>query len=78
MKDGRRGKSGAAVAVVLIFVLLFPMLYVLSVGPMLRLNRSGVVRDSAMETLYFPLAWLHDHALLEGPLDWYIELWEPD
>lgn len=59
-------------------ILLVPIVYVLSVGPMFRLREDEVVGDSPWETIYSPLAWLHDHTFLEGPLDWYVELWLPD
>lgn len=29
-----------------------------------------------LEPIYQPLSWLHENTPLDGPLDWYVELWE--
>jgi len=37
-----------------------PVCYVLSVGPVAKLNNKGLVSDSFMVGLYAPLAWAND------------------
>lgn len=58
--------------------------YVLSVGPAARLCRSaqgswcapGGSAQSALESFYAPVLWLHERTRLRGVLDWYVQdLW---
>ena len=71
----KRGGGFAVVLVVLMFAA--PVLYVLSVGPAIRLHRTcGQPTREAIETIYRPVEWLLSTPL-EEPLQWYIELWEP-
>ena len=65
----RRRKGGAVIAAILI---LLPILYVLSIGPVaLLVEKTGVGMEAA-RTFYWPLIWLHDNTPLEGPLAKYI------
>ena len=56
-----------------------PVLYALSFGPVLRLCASvSPYRIPVwVGVIYAPLAWLHEHTPLRGPLDWYLGLWGP-
>jgi hypothetical protein len=52
------------------------VLYVLSIGPVVALNKSKPVTSlNAIRQVYFPVIWLHDHTALKGPLDAYARLW---
>lgn len=76
VKDDQNRRSGPAVVLALV-ILLFPIAYVLSIGPAARLADQGHIEMSVADAVYFPLKWLHDHTPLRGPLEWYVELWVP-
>ncbi len=57
------------------------LVYVLSVGPVVLvldkmrwLNRPAT--EAALNKVYAPLVWAHEHTPLRKPLDWYIALWD--
>ena len=50
------------------------VLYLLGVGPSELLWRRGLVSESALRVVYFPLLAVGGTPL-EKPLDWYCELW---
>jgi hypothetical protein len=56
-------------------VALSPLLYVLSIGPAGWAVDAGHFSRGQFHTLYAPVVWLHDHTLLEKPLEWYAGLW---
>lgn len=76
-----RGAGPAVVAVVLLLALL-PLLYVLSIGPVVGLFSRGYLQigpDSPVARFYAPLEYIHGEVpLLAQPLDWYVELWRKD
>lgn len=78
---GSRGAGPAAVAAVTLLVLL-PLLYVLSIGPVVWLFSRGYLQvgpESAVAKFYAPLEYVHGEVpWLAGPLDWYVELWRSD
>ena len=56
-------------------LLLLPVLYVLSIGPVVAaVKRTGKGEDAAM-SFYAPVIWLHNNTPLEKPLEWDAELW---
>ena len=58
-------------------VVLAPVLYVLSIGPVaFVIERTGKGKESAL-TLYAPRLWLAENKPLRKPLEWYIDLWTP-
>jgi hypothetical protein len=59
---------------VVVALLLLPVLYVLSMGPVARFATTPGSRHAA-QAFYAPLVWLHDSTPLKGPLEWYVELW---
>ena len=70
---GSRSSSGWLVT----FVVVAPLLYVLSIGPVAALlsrTNSGV-SVGTLRKIYAPVIWLHDHTLLKQPLEAYVELW---
>lgn len=74
--DGKRSRGGTWVLVTTTIVLLLPLLYVLSIGPVARCAAARPDDDhAALERFYAPVVWLHDHTFLEQPLEWYVNLW---
>ncbi len=73
-RERSSGKSiGLAILVLMVF--LSPVMYVLSIGPVVAISeRTGVGRD-VVEVAYFPVFWLHDNTPLDEPLERYAELW---
>jgi hypothetical protein len=59
-------------------LLLLPVIYFLSYGPMSKLyyDASSDAFDLLYEILYLPIEWLWQNTPLDGPIDWYEELWE--
>jgi hypothetical protein len=65
--------SHSAVGIVIAVLVLLPVLYVLSFGPVVTFlphQPSWVVED-----IYAPVLWLHDNTILEKPLEDYVEFW---
>lgn len=76
-RESKRESSGAAVAALLLLVLLFlPILYVLSLGPVIWIvNRTGM-EPGVFTVIYAPLEWLHEESeFAKWVLDAYIKLW---
>ena len=78
-KPTKRG-GGAVVVMALVAVLvLLPMLYVLSIGPVVWLvsnGRIGPSFQSGLEMVYAPLEWtVNEVPLIRGPIVMYAELW---
>jgi hypothetical protein len=69
-------------ALALVFVLLAPVLYVFSVGPVAYLaNAAQLPNDNilltALSAFYFPLEWISEHnQTAEAFFEWYINLWD--
>lgn len=67
-------------------LILLPVLYLASAGPLLGLNERGIISDSAWETLctsvYAPLVWLETRTDFFDTLPgsaymWYLRLFAP-
>ena len=57
-------------------MLLIPLLYFLSIGPVLLLfKKSRNPPTAGLRTFYYPVILLHDHTLLKGPIEAYCNLW---
>ena len=55
-----------------------PLLYVLSIGPVLKVVQSSgpnPAKRSVLRQVYAPVVWLHDHTFLEKPIEAYCGLW---
>jgi hypothetical protein len=50
-------------------------IYILSIGPVVAIVESVKVGKDAARAFYDPVVWLHDHTILEGPLEWYSSIW---
>jgi uncharacterized membrane protein len=82
--DDKPTKQGGGAAVVLVLVailVLLPMLYVLSVGPIIWMVHSGFISDSSVSVLgefYRPLEWVTNKVPVIGPaIDTYANWWQP-
>ena len=71
-RDENQSHSAATLALVLILV---PAMYVLSVGPVVAIVRKLNMGETAMQYVYAPVFWLHDHTVLKEPLEAYSHLW---
>ena len=61
-----------------VFVWVFiavPLLYVLSVGPVAKMVTINGSSGETVRLIYAPVIWLHDHTLLEKPLESYVAFW---
>lgn len=59
-------------------VVLLPIFYVLSIGPMVMAADFGIIPPSfepMLEIIYMPVVLLHEYTPLREPLEWYVELW---
>jgi hypothetical protein len=56
-------------------IALVPPLYVLSAGPVSVICLKAGISPEAVEAMYAPVIWLCEHTPLEGPLKWYLRLW---
>jgi hypothetical protein len=74
-RESRTEARGAgAVIVALVLMLLVPVAYVLSVGPVLK-SYNGDLPDAWL-VFYAPLVWLDAHApLCRQFFEWYVRLW---
>jgi hypothetical protein len=50
------------------------IVYALSIGPALQLNKRGMISAETIERFYFPLSFV---PVAQPILDWYIRLWVP-
>ena len=79
MRKETGGGVGIAVAIVGLLLLL-PAIYVLSIGPAVRLIHMGWLNESAAEVVYTPLIALTEICSpgpVEDGLTVYVEWWEP-
>lgn len=77
--DEPPAKSRSSSAAWSALIVVVPLIYVLSVGPVayvaLRLSMYNAAVAQA-RTFYAPVIWLHDHTFLKEPLNGYLEWWE--
>jgi hypothetical protein len=69
-KERSRGLYWVVGAVVLV-----PLLYALSIGPVGRACERAGLDSDGVEAFYAPLEWLHGNTPLAKPLRWYVRLW---
>ena len=68
----KKGNAGAIAAV----LVLLPVLYVLSIGPVIRFYLGGTMPPRFVVSFYYPLEWTHKNVRwTRGPLDAYLRLW---
>jgi hypothetical protein len=80
MSDGdKREQRGPFAGCLAVALLLLPLLYVLSLGPAVRLfHDSNSPFIGLIAGFYSPLKWLAQNCQPIGDaLNWYISLWQP-
>jgi hypothetical protein len=74
-RDGKRGGSRVAIGCGLV-VFLVPVVYVLSIGPVVWLMRSPSGPPQWFQVFYYPLAWLAgNYKPFQVALGWYMGFW---
>lgn len=74
-ESSSRGGAGLALLVAVLLFLL-PVLYVLSVGPVIWITYHCGLEGMYWEWFYWPLGWWHEHVEFTRPfLEWYVDLW---
>lgn len=80
-KPMKRGGGTAVVLVLVAVLVVLPMLYVLSTGPVVWMAHSGFISESLIPVIgviYAPLEWVAHNVPVVGPaLDQYVEWWQP-
>jgi hypothetical protein len=71
--DGRRAARDVVLAT-LFAAAFFPLLYVLSIGPVAFAVEKLNWDKAATKKFYAPVIWLHDHTPLKRPLELYLGL----
>ena len=68
-----KGSSGWLV----LFLIVAPLLYVLSIGPVAALvsRANNGLNAASLRKIYAPVIWLHDHTIMKKPLEAYVQLW---
>ncbi|MBI3463355.1 MAG: hypothetical protein HY000_09890 [Planctomycetes bacterium] len=61
---------------VLAALLSWAFLYIVSLGPAIVLSSFWRATENALQRIYTPLIWLHEHTSLKEPLEWYASFWE--
>lgn len=77
MADEPDSKSSSSTAWTGAMILLLPMLYVLSIGPMAFLTNASSGHSSLqsqIRSFYRPVIWLHDNTSLKTPLERYVRI----
>lgn len=77
-QDQKRGGCGVAAVAILLLCLL--IIYVLAVGPLIRIHDEGMMGETTtaiFEAVYCPLGWVAESSPVTGNLlEWYVSLWE--
>ncbi len=63
--------------IVLVLSVIFPILYLLSIGPVGAATKSSKNEATllAVQKIYRPVIWLRENTNLKKPLDAYARLW---
>jgi hypothetical protein len=74
-----RTRSKPVLVVAVLVVLLLPVAYVLSSGPAIYLNETGVISSESLEVVYWPFVWLERNSkVCEDVIGWWYGLWSPN
>ena len=58
-----------------LWVLLLPIVYVLSVGPVFAIAERFRLRAEPLLLVYAPVTWLHRNTPLKRPIEMYVDWW---
>lgn len=76
MNQENEEQSGHGGLVWIALIVLLPVLYVLSIGPVAAsFKMMGNPPPSYLMQFYVPVIWLHEHTPLKKPLEAYVKLW---
>jgi hypothetical protein len=76
MSDERESKSfSQKLSVVIGCLFALVLVYVLSIGPVALWCEKTHSDPVWVRQFYFPLIWLHNHTVLQRPLEVYLKLW---
>jgi len=79
-KPTKRGGGAVPVVILLVVLILLPMIYVLSVGPVLWMSSHDLIGESCgrvIETIYRPLEWVVKVPVIGSAIVTYMEWWLP-
>ena len=75
MDDDVESNSGLAPLTWLSLLMLVPLLYVLSMGPVVAIVGKNQANVATIRAIYGPVIWLHEHTPLKEPLELYAHMW---
>lgn len=75
MSEETSSESSNTFVYVGITLVLLPILYVLSIGPVVFILLKMKTTMGPLEIFYAPVIWLHDHTFLTEPLENYVRWW---
>lgn len=71
-----QGSAAAVVVVMLMITVMLPVLYVLSLGPVIMMIERGGMSTEFWQWFYAPLEWLCEHVdFIRTFVEWYVSLW---
>lgn len=74
--DERPSGASHPAAFAVVAGLLFPLAYILSVGPADALMKRGYIKPTAFAMFYRPVIYIYDHVpVLKQLIDWYLSWW---
>jgi len=74
-QHGEKNSGHAGLTWAVTFVAFAPVLYVLSIGPVVAITKSNPRTVATVQAIYYPVRWLHEHTLLRKPLEAYARFW---
>lgn len=76
MSDAKETESGSVGFLWAWGLVLIPLAYFLSIGPVLLMFKNiPNPPTNALRGFYYPIVLLHDHTLLQKPIEAYCDLW---
>ncbi|MBS2038220.1 hypothetical protein JST97_24760 [bacterium] len=53
-----------------------PLIYLFSIGPVVFVVEKTGRSPDLLVRAYTPVIWLHDHTILQRPLEGYVDFWQ--
>jgi hypothetical protein len=75
MSEAHEQESGTSGGLSWILLLVLPLLYVLSIGPVGAFAKGNPGLFTKTRVIYYPVILLHNHTPLRKPLEAYARLW---
>jgi hypothetical protein len=70
-----KAKTNNMISIIAALIPLALLLYVLSIGPALYVAGIAGLPLKPFIIFYAPVIWLHEHTILQAPLEKYREMW---